>query len=432
MAKSLSTDWVRYNPTLKDIDNKISAYMRSFPSRPKDITYQQALRKTAQDFKLPFPVDVRHCNDVIRHFPHPERSPGLPYTKQGIIKKSEVPVSTIRWNIHKMKYKQIKFRTPCTAAAKTTVQPPGGEKFRLVWVYPVDMTIAEGMFAQPLIRSYNSRRWSPYSIWFRYHLGDAHRLSGMNNSGTEWLGLDYSAFDVNVPAWLIRDAFSILRENLNFSRYEYYGAPTHPETLPNLWSAIIQYFINTPIKTKAGKIVVTKTGIPSGSYFTNLIDSVCNAIMLHYALLHENIKYYEHFVMGDDSLVRVKKGDVNLYTFAEFIKQSFGAVINPEKSELGPYVQWLGYRLGPQYPTCNIQKAIAQILLPSKPDRYDYDVFTRTKAVYISTFCDPILRKVLEKYHLITDTNRKFRSEVIERLEYLNLDITDLTQRLLV
>lgn len=119
-------------------------------------------------------------------------------------------------------------------------------------------------------------------------------------------------------------------------------------------------------------------------------------------------------------------------TLAEIIQQSFGAVINPDKSELGQYVQWLGYRMGPQYPTCNIDKAIAQICKPSKPDWFPHDVLIRAKAVYISTFCDPELRRVLEKYHLLSDIDRTYKSEVIERLEYLNLDITDLTQRLLV
>jgi hypothetical protein len=331
-----------------------------------------------------------------------------------------------------MKYRQIKFRTPCTAAAKTTVQPPGGEKFRLVWVYPVDMTIAEGMFAQPLIRAYNERRHGTYAIWFRWHKGDMHHLNSMLNTGSEWLGLDYSSFDVNVPAWLIRDAFNILVENLNFKEYEYYGSPTDPESLPNLWKAVVNYFINTPIKTKAGKIVVTKSGVPSGSYFTSLIDSVCNCIMLHYILLTTKTTYYQRFVMGDDCIVRVTKGSCNLGLFAHLAEQCFGAKVNPEKSELGEYVQWLGYKMGPQYPTINVDKAIAQIVLPSKPDWFEHDVCIRAKAVYISSFCDPRLREVLERYRLLTDIDRTYRSEVIERLEYLNLEFSDLTQRLLV
>jgi hypothetical protein len=106
----------RTHEKLYEVDERIRSYFRTFPSRPKDEIYFRSLIKARHDFKLPQRVKIRHVNDVIRHYPHPDRSPGLPYTKRGIRKKSEVDTNIIRWNIHKIKYGIKKFKVPCTAA----------------------------------------------------------------------------------------------------------------------------------------------------------------------------------------------------------------------------------------------------------------------------------------------------------------------------
>jgi hypothetical protein len=337
----------------------------------------------------------------------------------------------IRWKVHQYKYGERKMRSPCNAAVKTIVTPRTLNKFRVVWVYPVDITMAEGMFAQPLIRAYLTKHRNPYAIWYKWHKGDMHHINVQLKGNTTWMGLDYSSFDVNVPSWLIRDAFWILRQQLDFSHYELYGTPTDSTSLPKLWNQIVEYFIHTPIKCRDGKIRVKHNGVPSGSYFTNLIDSVCNSIMTHFILLKLGVKYYEHYFMGDDSLIRVQP-DVNLEEVSTLAEKYFGAKINPAKSEIGKYVHWLGYKLGPQYPVVDIEKAIAQLLLPSKPDRYETDILVRAKAIFISSFCDPTLREILENQGLLTNIDRKYRTDVIDRLEYLDLPFDTLDVRLLV
>nr|UCS96375.1 MAG: RNA-dependent RNA polymerase [Riboviria sp.] len=422
IINSVRTNWRRYQPTLKEIDQKILDYFRSFPSRPDNVNYQQALLKAREDFSLgPSKPSIRHVNDVIRYYPHPERSPGLPYTKLGIRQKKDVDTNRIRWNIHKLKYREIKkFRTPCSIAAKTVVALPDKDKFRVIWVYPVDMTIIEGMFAQPLIRAYNSRTRIPYAIWYRWHKRDMHLLNSMLTEGTTWCGLDYSAFDVNVPAWIIRDAFSILKEQLNFKEYEFYGRPTDPETIENLWTEVVKYFINTPAKLKSGKIVVKHSGVPSGSYFTNLIDSVVNSIMIHYILLTLEVRYYDHFFMGDDCLIRIGKEFKDLDAISRIAQGTFGAKINGDKSEIGRYVQWLGYKLGPQFPGIDYDKVMAQLLLPSKRDLYPTDIYVRARAIFISSFCDATLRTIFEEHGLLREV-ASYKSELIDRLNYIKL-----------
>jgi hypothetical protein len=294
-------------------------------------------------------------------------------------------------------------------------------KFRLIWVYPVDMTISEGVFAQPLLRAYNSLLHTPYALWYRWHKADMQYLNRRLTPTTKWLGVDYSSFDVNVPAWLIRDAFDILREQLDFGEYEYYGKPTDPSTIDRLWKAVIDYFINTPIKMKSGKVVVKHSGVPSGSYFTGMVDSICNSIMTHYLLQRMNIKYFDHFFYGDDGLIRIGS-ELDLGEYARLAEGTFGAIVNGDKSEIGKYVTWLGYKLGPRYPEVNINKLIAQLLIPSKPDLYHHDIYVRARALAITSFMDPGFVRILEEYGLLTNISRSYRNEAIERLEYLGLD----------
>jgi len=414
----------RYNPSLSEIDTKILDYFKSHPSRPKDNYYIKAVNFASKDFRLPTRVKIRHVNDVIRHYPHPDRSPGLPYTKQGIKRKGDVDTNLIRWNIHKIKYGKInRFKVPCTIASKTVLTPPDKKKFRIIWVYPVDMTIAEGMFAQPLICAYNSLRNHPYAIWFRWHKGDMHQLNSYIEPGTQWLGTDYSAFDVHVPPWLIRDAFSILRQQLDFRQYEYYGAPTDPFTVDRLWNEVIRYFIETPAKLKSGKVVVKKGGVPSGSYFTNLVDSICNAVMTHYILLRLNVRYSKRFFMGDDGLVKIF-GPVNMRIFSNIAQEVFGSQINPDKSEVGRYVHWLGYQLSPTKPIPDLERLYAQLYVPSTPDRYEHDILIRARALWITSFNYPPFRDHLLEHNLLTNISRIYNEDSVKKLEYLGLDIS--------
>lgn len=284
------------------------------------------------------------------------------------------------------------------------------------------MTIMEGMFAQPLIHAYNSLRWTPYAIWWRWQKGDMHTLNSKRGR-CKWLGTDYSAFDVNVPPWLIRDAFSILRDNLDFSSYEFYGAPTDPQTILVLWNEVVRYFINTPARLKSGKIVVKHGGVPSGSYFTNMVDSVCNGLISHYLLLSLGINYYEHFFMGDDSIIRVAE-DVDLRVYAQLAEEVFGCKINPDKSECDYFVHWLGYRLAQDKPKPDLDKLIAQLLVPSKRDIFEHDIYIRARALWICSFNYPPFRDILLEYDLLTNIKRVYRDDTVERLAYLGLDIS--------
>jgi len=304
------------------------------------------------------------------------------------------------------------------------------EKFRLIWVYPAHVTFAEGMFAQPLISAYQQRLGS-YAIWCKYSHGHMRTIMGLKPKRMHWLGLDWSGFDTRIPAWLIRDAFAILRKQINWNEYEEWGKPTHPGTLERLWDACVHYFINTPAKFPDGHVEVKCHGVPSGSYFTSIVDSVCSSIMKHYLFIKERVLYsrFCNWEMGDDGLTAVKSETVDLQNISSVAFRVFGAVLNTDKTELGNYVSFLGYRMSRLgYPLADYDKLVAQLLLPSRPDVCLADFASRARALQLSCFvvgCPVFFNQVQKMLTLIGHhdpgpPNR--RSEYFIRLEHLCLD----------
>lgn len=377
------TTWCRANPKPTLLLERIQQYFYDRPERPADADrYQRALRRTVDDFSLGVKIKPLHINDSIRNFKHPEKSPGLPYTREGLRRKDEVDPNRIKQYAHNLKYGIFKkCITPCSCASRTHVAKE--EKVRLVWVYPAHMTYIEGMFAQPLICAYQNIR-GPYGIWIQYRLGDLKAIMSKRPRNYHWLGTDFSSFDSSVPTWLIRDAFNILRSNIDFSSYQFWGKPTTDGTLQRLWCKIVEYFIHTPLRLYDGSTIMKHQGVPSGSFFTSLIDSICDDIVMNYLLDGEKIA--AKFILGDDNLVAVRQG-LSLKALAEECELVFGMKLNPDKSEYGEFVSFLGYKMSKEkIPLANYDKLMAQLCLPSKPDRDIGDVVTRVKALQLACF----------------------------------------------
>jgi len=78
------TEWVRFNPKPNHVTEKLRLYWNTLPSRPYDSVYSEALYRAEKDYTLVSKIKPYHINDAIRRYPHPERSPGLPHTTNGL------------------------------------------------------------------------------------------------------------------------------------------------------------------------------------------------------------------------------------------------------------------------------------------------------------------------------------------------------------
>jgi hypothetical protein len=220
-----------------------------------------------------------------------------------------------------------------------------GPKERLVWGYPASMTLLEATVARPLIESF-LKTWSPMAFGLR-NFELAARLLPIVRSGVRY-SLDFSKFDARASGRLIHAAFKILKtyfmgEDIQF---EYQGQST---TVPfeKLWDLIVWYFIHTRIVMPDGELYQKHRGVPSGSYFTQLVDTVINYVTITYAFLKvcgEAPEQHKFFVLGDDSVIGHRQF-VRVQALANAIGD-FGMEINLDKSlvtRLGQPVHFLGH-----------------------------------------------------------------------------------------
>jgi len=196
-----------------------------------------------------------------------------------------------------------------------------------VWMYPLEMTIAEARFARPLIDEFLISRTTMAFGMMKWEMGALIDSISFQQDG-QVVALDYSKFDSSIPSFLIRQAFSILSTWFAPQDLEKYG-----------WDKIVNYFIHTPIVMPDGNLYTGKKhGVPSGSYFTQLIDSIVNTILIG-AMSHKfklGIAWTRFLVLGDDVIVNFKNAESLMPKICEFMKQ-YGITINPDKQEFAPH-----------------------------------------------------------------------------------------------
>lgn len=150
--------------------------------------------------------------------------------------------------------------------------------------------------------------------------------------GNAWVSIDYSAYDQSIPDWLIRDAFRILWDVM------FCGRPVGRKYRAK-WDIMVNDFIHKAFIGPEGRLVYANHGVPSGSMWTNIVDSVCNLIIVYtyfYNCKRRNtgLKDIRMCVCGDDNLVGYK-GNLDIEDMAAYINTVFGVVVNAEKCTHG-------------------------------------------------------------------------------------------------
>lgn len=264
--------------------------------------------------------------------------------------------------------KEGKSPSPCLAGVRT--QRKG--KTRLVWGYPLEMTILEAIIAKPLL-SYLKCHNNLMSYGKTSHeIG--MRLRRSCSTTKYHASIDYSQFDSTVHPKMIRYAFSAFRTYFDLTVEVYQGV-----TLATLFDIVEQYFIHTPIvmpnrdKNEPTLVLGKCGGVPSGSYFTQLVDSFVNAALIfsvserfQLSLKEENV-----YVLGDDCLFFCNQ-EIDLCKLSSFVS-AFGYKCNPAKGSSGTSnqsIEYLGRKWKNGFPLRPYSDVTRGALYPEKYRRY--------------------------------------------------------------
>jgi hypothetical protein len=266
-----------------------------------------AIAKARVAFKLPVKHQPLDWHEVGQHLRN-DTSAGItfPGKRKGEV-LPEIYAQT-RWLAHRMKQegkgrfdpRRVKF-PPCMAGSRGGLSPKHEAKTRLVWIYPAEMIVIEGQYAPVLYDQYMKLPNGPLLLGKSAQRLYTEWLVGMRE-GEKLHGLDFKSFDTSVPPWMIHTAFDILHDNIEWETFN--GVPTSRKDRQkwrNVWDGLKWYFINTPILMPDGRMFRKLRGVPSGSWFTQLIDSIVNFILVHYIGGCQGIDIRNLKVLGDDS-----------------------------------------------------------------------------------------------------------------------------------
>lgn len=145
-------------------------------------------------------------------------------------------------------------------------------------------------------------------------------IANCRRKNAYWYSLDYSSFDQSISNWLIQDAFAIIRQ-------AFAG-----EFDDELFSIIQNDFIHKNFISAQG-VIHSDKGVPSGSMFTQIIDSIVNLICVYTYLYSIGIEG-TCIVMGDDNLLFTNT-EIDGELIASYMRKNLGLTINADKIEKG-------------------------------------------------------------------------------------------------
>lgn len=194
------------------------------------------------------------------------------------------------------------------------------EKARMVMGYPFEMTLLEGRFFYPYQAEIITHH-TPY-VGGRYDFETAGLINEIAVKSSFYYELDYSQFDSSISRQLIKMAFSIIRDSFDMTDED-----------AKVFNLIENYFIYTPVLMPDGMIYFGKEhGVPSGSNFTQIIDSIVNCICVEYVNITLGMKAKRYYVLGDDVIM----GSNSKRDLGEMSAQFaiLGIKLNTEKSKV--------------------------------------------------------------------------------------------------
>lgn len=283
------------------------------------------------------------------------------------------------------------------------------ERARFVLGYPHEMGLIEGMFFYPYQASIVMHH-TPYAGG-RYDFETAGLLNEIGLKSAYYYELDYSQFDSSISERLIRMAFSIIHDSFDMDSEE-----------EKAFNIVVDYFIHTPMLFPDGMVYYGKDhGVPSGSTFTQLIDSIVNCICIEYVNRAVGLKAKRYLVMGDDVMMGANQ-KVSLEEMSKYYEQ-LGIHLNRDKSQVKlarvTDAHFLGHDWNRMIGVRDNRETLERLVTPerSRSEYWSKDKSVRTQAYIerIKSYQDDnfrsfiLLQELIEWYRAPSGAKKEWR-----------------------
>lgn len=208
---------------------------------------------------------------------------------------------------------------PDKAFARTQLAKRVKPKIRHVWGRAFHHILLEGLFLQPLITKL-ALNDTPIYIGRDIHLEMPAAIMRLTRDNHLTCCLDFTSFDATVCSYLITQAWTILETLFIFNADSEIA-----------FDLIRDLNTNTPVIMPDGRLYEVTRGVPSGSYATQIIDSIVCLILISALQLKFFGHTVESYVMGDDSIFTFKEESLTLEQAANYF-QTFGMTLSMDKS----------------------------------------------------------------------------------------------------
>jgi hypothetical protein len=243
--------------------------------------------------------------------------------------------------------------------------PGASMKSRLVLMPETPSTLLESAFAQPfteMVSKVGGDIMLGASMTDRGYMRLVNAFRGIDHCKA----YDWSGFDSRVREDMIVSAFGVVRAC-------YFGDDAH---LDNVFLRFMSHFIIKQVVVPGGWVYTLAKGIPSGSPFTSIIDSIVNWLVLvdlevtmgGLSAPRKNSRK----VYGDDFVVGFRAPCLEKAEFISLAYTRWGFIAKPTAAYEGPFtttsastsLPFLSYRFPLELPARPVEDALQLALVP--------------------------------------------------------------------
>lgn len=277
------------------------------------------------------------------------------------------------------------------------------DKSRLVSMIDIYVIMAELVFAKRLQTKFSTLKWyaggkNDTTIW--------QILMAWRNQYSHWLSIDYSKFDQSISAWLIYEAFDIMRQAYKHDKY----------FDEELFKIVREDFIHKVFIDGDCNLIQADRGVPSGSMFTQLVDSIVNRLMIDTYMHKLGISDYQMMIMGDDNIIFTNV-EIDRDELSSYLLRNFGIEMHPSKCDYGKTSNSDPIFLSRYWRKNGVWRLpellIAKIVYPERWRDYDRYGFTPDMIVqsYIDAFPEGMRHVISTKHREISLNNSRTLGE---------------------